>query len=137
MNTDPVMAGNLRFLVTINGRAEEFVQPDQDGEANRVILDDLMQNAWDALMISADNAVSLEATAAAITAAGRALAVDASNGADPAQAAFATANADMVNFTCTLWLNAGCDAEIQQHAKGLAITEILQFEADFCGSNVD
>ena len=84
---------------------------------------------------------SLKATAQAITSAGRALAVDASNGADPAQVQRAKNNADMVDFTILALYETGLDGGNPKHADGASdVTfwaEDLLFEIEACDSNVD
>ena len=73
---------------------------------------------------------SLTPVADALTAAGRALAVDASAGADPSQVAIAAANADMTNFRCD-WLKMETPFLVRGKPddKGDYWVEILNFSA--------
>ena len=77
-----------------------------------------------------------QATADAITAAGRALAVDASGGADPVKARDAANNADMVNFTCLKVMSRG--SRRAQNVNGaLYFFEVRNFLISACPSNRD
>ncbi len=77
-----------------------------------------------------------EYVAQQITAAGRALAVDASAGADPAQVLTAANNADMAAFTCEYVEYKGAQrAEISDGS--LFIKEVRNFEIRAANANVD
>ena len=74
-------------------------------------------------------------TALDITAAGNALAVDASNGADPAQVEFAKKNADMATFTCEAIFYKGA-TRAEKGDGSLFLREIRHFEVVACAANV-
>lgn len=133
---DPPLSGDYRITVhiSIKGSATSPV-----GEPNpaiqRVNFDQRISKTWDALMQSA-NGQDLDYTAQQISAAGRTLAVDASNGQDPVQKQLAANNADMVDFTCIQWIDRGT-GDGRANEEGVSWEEILIFEALACSSNVD
>ena len=131
---DPPFTGNYRITVHISIK----------GSASQAVGDPNPQEAWaafnarvatvqDALM-SGNGCDSLADTAAAINAAGRALAtvVDPTN---PASVQFSANNADMVDFTLIQWIDRGF-GDGQADAKGCTWEEILVFEAYCCSANV-
>lgn len=136
---DPDFSGNRRVQVQISIKGSATKDPNNpDSENPRIQFDNLVAAVGDALMQTDDNGVSLNATARGITTAGRALAVDSTNGAIPAAVQFAKDNADMVNFTCQMWIDAGeGDGEIDADEEGCSWNEVLMFEALACPSNVD
>jgi hypothetical protein len=94
-------------------------------EVARVNFDNRIAAVYDALMQS-DDGQTLHATAALITAAGRALAVPVD--ASPEAALFAANNADMAEFTCQAWYDAG-EGDGEAEGEGCAWEEVLLFEA--------
>ena len=83
-----------------------------------------------------DPSMVARVTAGLVTQAGRALAVDGSNGADPAQAQDAVNNADMVNFTCSFVEFKGSQ-RAEASDGSVFIKEVRNFEMRACPSNVD
>lgn len=130
---DPDFTGNRRIPVhiSIKGSAS-LLNGETDLQQPRIQFDGRVMQTMDALMQTADNQTLL-ATAALITAAGRAMAIDASNGANAAQAQFAADNADMADFTCINWFEAG-EGEGEADGDGCSWEEVLMFEAIACSS---
>lgn len=130
---DSQFTGSRRIPVQISIKGSA-TQDDAETNPNqpRVDFDNRVQNTSDNLM-QTDDEMTLNFTAAAITAAGRAMAVDASNGADPVQAQFAADNADMADFTCQNWFESG-EGDGQADEEGCSWEEILLFEAIACPS---
>jgi hypothetical protein len=105
-----ILAHNSKVLVKESGieayqvRIEsEFPAADQPGDDAAwrwKQINEWIGNVAQALSLMNDGDRDLRATANFITQAGRALAVDETNGANPAAAKIAVDNADMVNFTC-------------------------------------
>lgn len=124
--------GNRRVNVHISIKGQ--VAPNDDG-ASQTAFDTRVANTYDALL-QTDDEQTLKFTAAEITTAGRALAVDASNGADPVQVAFAAANADMADFTCLDWYEAG-EGDGPADAPGCSWENILLFDAVACPSAIN
>jgi hypothetical protein len=126
--------------VRIAGSAVKQVpQPGQlaPSQAPRELFDARVGSTIDALMQSDTNGVDLAATAIEITNAGRALAVDPTNGANAQAAAWAAANADMPDFTCIMWLDDGDGpGEITADEENCAWKEVIMFKALACPSNV-
>ena len=118
--------------LSIKGSAvQEVGEPNP--EQKRVEFDQRIANTYDALMQS-DDGQSLRATARAITAAGRALAVPVDNTAAALQ--LAANNADMADFTCQAWFDSG-EGDGMANAEGCSWEEILMFEALCSASNTD
>lgn len=122
----------LMVHVSVKGSGVQQVGEPNPEEA-RVTWDQRVAATQDALMQTADG-ITLHATALAITAAGRALAVPVDN--SPAAAQFAANNVDMVDFTCQAWYDAG-EGEGTADAEGCSWEEVLMFEALCSPSNVD
>lgn len=122
----------IRVHVSVKGSAVKKVKGEPD-EAARMRFDQRVGETCDALMQS-DDGETLRATAEAITAAGRALAVPADDSAFAA--AFAAANADMAEFTCQGWYDAE-EGDGAADEEGCAWEEVLVFEALCSGSDVD
>ncbi len=134
---DPQFSGNRRITlyVVIAGKAQVAVD-ETNPDVSRTDFDSRVAKTDDMLR-QTDNGQNLKATADDITAAGRALAVDASNGLDPAQVLFAKNNSDMADFTMNGWFPAGDgDGEIADD-EGCSWKEVLIFEAVCCPANVD
>lgn len=108
----------IRTLITIKGRLKK------EDESLRLAFDKRVAATQDALMLS-DDGQTLGYTAAAITAAGRALAVS-----DP------TNNADMADFTCQAIYDAG-EGDGVPDEEGSAAVEVLMFDIVCSPSNVD
>jgi hypothetical protein len=127
--------GNIRtFYVEIQADGSVANQPHQANPgAQRVALDLLAGMVNDALSLSFDDGQSFQATADAITAAGRALAT---TGGEQDQAN----NADMLAFTCQYWyLGNQTGGHPQDEGGGKDSTrwiEISGFTAVCCASNV-
>jgi hypothetical protein len=124
----------IRVNISIKGKASQSVQ-DPDSKQSRINFDQRIAQTDDALM-QTDNEQDLSFTAAAITAAGRALAVDLSNGADPAQKQLAADNADMADYTCLNWYEAG-EGDGPADAEGCSWEEIIMFDAVCCASAIN
>jgi hypothetical protein len=132
------LSGNEVWQVTLENKFGASPQPGQaDINLNRVQMD-LRVGKQMYQMLQADDSSpnTLKHTCAAISAAGRALAVDASNGADPDQAQVAEDNADMVDFTCIFLRFLGSE---RGHPKdhSTAWVEKRIFEITACPANVD
>lgn len=79
--------------------------------------------------------MTLQATADDITSIGNALAVDASNGADPDQVQFAANNADMADFTLQGWFEKGFGRGTADDG-GNNWERVLMFDAVCCASKI-
>ena len=127
------ITGIYRFQVRIRIQGHAGQQPDETNpEAQRVSLDELVVGVSDAMMQSGDGD-DLQATAAAITASGRALATD-------PDAQRAANNADMVDFTCQSLYDTGLDGGNPSTGGGVDgnyWVEDLLFEAVCCATNTD
>ncbi len=122
----------ISVQISIKGSAVNAVnEPNKD--VSRVNFDTRVATTEDALM-QTDDDQTLLATADNITAAGRALAVPA-DGSDAA-ALIAANNADMVDFTCQAWYEAG-NGDGEASDPGCSWEEILMFEALCSPSNTD
>jgi hypothetical protein len=138
----PDFSGNrwCHVHVRIAGSAVKQVpQPGQlaPNQTPRQLFDARVAATTDALMLSDNNGQDLRYTADAITTAGRALAVDPTNGANANAAAWAAANADMVDFTALMWLDDGdAPGEITADEEGCAWKEVVMFKCLACPSNV-
>ena len=132
---DSPFTGNRRITVYVSIKGSAVLA---DGETDttqpRVQFDARVALTMDALLQTDDNQ-TLRFTAAAITAAGQALAVDKSNGVDPAQAQFAQDNADMADFTCLSWFENG-EGDGEADAEACSWEEILMFDAIACASAI-
>jgi hypothetical protein len=134
VDPDQRFTGNRRIQVYITVKGSASADPEQaDAETQRIQFEKRVADTHGALM-QTDDYETLKFTAAAITTAGRSMAIDASNGAGPDQVQFAADNADMVNFTCQDWFEGvegdGPDAD----AEGNAWEEVFMFEAIACPS---
>jgi len=128
------LTGLRRVMVHISIKGSAVNKPDEPNvDQGRVEFDKRVGVTMDALMES-DDGQTLRATARAITAAGRALAV-AVDGSDAAILKAAN-NADMVDFTCQAWYDAG-EGDPETNADGCSWENILMFEALASPSNVD
>lgn len=116
---NPPLTGNyrIRVMISIKGSAVSDI-----GQNARVSFDTRVGAICDAMMNS-DDSQTLIATAQGITAAGRALAI-------------ADDNADMSDFTCLDVYDAGF-GEGEASSEGTSWEEVLLFDADCCGANVD
>lgn len=117
----------VRLQIEVKGQpsgAPSAANDDQDRKA----FDDRVGATQDTLLLS-DDGVTLQFTARAITAAGRALAAS----ADPKIAA---ANADMADFTCSDLFEMG-EGEALPIENGPAWHEVLLFDALCSPSNTD
>jgi hypothetical protein len=132
---DPPFSGNYRITlhVSIKGSAVQSAQ-DPNGDLAHIEFDERVAAVQDALMMG-NGCDSLADTAAAINAAGRALAV-AQDPSDPASVQQAANNADMVDFTLIQWIDRGF-GDGMADAKDCTWEEILIFEAYCCSRNVD
>jgi len=128
------LTGLRRVKVHISIKGSAVQRPGEPNEgASRVEFDKRVATTYDALMQTEDGQ-TLRGTAAAITEAGRALAV-AVDGSEEAQQ-LAANNADMVDFTCQGWYDAG-EGDGEADAEGCSWEEILMFEALCSPSNTD
>jgi len=107
--------------ISIKGTASKAT-PGEGLDAARQAFDARCAATYDALLVG--DGQSFQATADAITDAGRALAV-----ADP------TGNADLADFTVQAWYEQG-EGEGTAEAEGCDWEEVLMFDAICCGSNV-
>jgi hypothetical protein len=94
----PLGSGNYTFTVLVKAEMPLTVAPGADPQSQRILMSKLISAIHDALHVS-DNNQDYYATAELITAAGNALAVDTSNGTEPAMVQSAADNADMVNYS--------------------------------------
>ena len=94
----PLGSGNFTFTTLVRVKMPMPTAPGQDLQAKRMLMSALIGAVHDALHLT-DNNQDYHATAKLITAAGNALAVDASNGANAAMVQSAANNADMVNYS--------------------------------------
>ena len=128
------MGGTYNFQVEI---CAEGPAVNQDGQQNpadqRLDLDSLLSLAADALSLSGDDGQTLQATADAITDAGRLLATTGT-------AQQLGNNADMVNYTLQYWYPSLLDGGNPRAEGGAADTtawkEIIGYEAICCAANV-
>lgn len=129
---DEKFTGNRRvkIQISIKGAAD----PDE-GESSRIEFDQRVAQTMDALM-QTDDEQTLAFTAAAITTTGRAMAVDPTFGMDLTAAQFAKDNADMADFTCLEWYEAG-EGDGLADAEGCAWEQVLMFEAVACPSAIN
>ena len=108
-------------------------------ESNWLLLNNMIGVVMSALSLvdpNTDPSEGAKVVGSLITAAGRALAVDASAATDPAQVLDAQNNADMANFTCTFSEFKGSQrAEISEGT--IWIKETRNFEMRVCPSNLD
>ncbi len=123
----------MPVLISIRGSATQ-----KPGEPNpdlaRVNFDARVAATYDA-MLQSDDDQTFRATARAITATGRALAVVVDPN-DPESVQFAANNADMVDFTCQAVYDTG-EGDGEPDAEGCDWHEILTFEVLCSPSNVD
>lgn len=98
-NERPLGSGNYDIQVMVRVKFPAAKQPDQLNDANRVALGKLQDAVVNQLHLTGGTQ-DYAATAVGISLAGNSLAVDQSNGLDPAGAASAANNADMVNYSC-------------------------------------
>jgi hypothetical protein len=88
------------------------------------------------LLSDGDN--TLDYTRRALNAAGRALAVDPTNGANPVAAKSAADNADMAAFTFLLWIEGSLGSHKEVNDGGMTYLErVATFTAVACNSNID
>lgn len=133
---DPKLTGDKRFKAGIQIKGTETNSGAVGaGEVQRVAFDAFVGQVNEALMQS-DGDQTLRFTAAAINAAGRALATAGTADVEAAKEDWCKAanNADMVDFTVTQWVDStigsgeasDCNWEI-----------VIMFDATACESNVD
>ena len=137
---DPPHTRNESYMVKIEAK---WPGTNQAGVANTefnwIQINNLMGIVMSALSQTnsgTDVSAGARVTAQLVTQAGRALAVDGSDGSDPAQVADAANNADMVSFTCDFVefkgsLRANTDGD------SVWIKEVRNFEMRACPANVD
>ena len=126
---DPPMTGIRRVTVHVSIKGSAVNAPkEQNPEQARVAFDARVSAVYDALMQTEDGE-TFNATAEAITEAGRAL-------AESDDATVAANNADMADFTCSGWYDAG-EGGGEAKAPGCSWEEILIFEALCSPSNTD
>lgn len=127
---------NVRIEAEWKGANEPGVT---NTESNWIFINNLIGIVMAALS-QTDSATDVSAgarvTAQLITQAGRALAVDGSNGLDPAQVQDALNNADMVNFTCSFVEFKGSKRADVSQGK-IWIKEVRNFEMRACCSVTD
>jgi hypothetical protein len=98
-NENPIGSGNYDINVMVRVKFPAATQPGQGKDDNRNALGELQEAVVNRLHLTGGTQ-DYAATAKGISDSGNALAVDASNGADPAQVAASAANADMANYSC-------------------------------------
>lgn len=133
---EPALTGNYRgnIAIVIKGLAVNDPGSANPGAA-RVAYVQRVERVLDALMQSDDNE-TLNATRVAINAAGRALAVDPTNGKDPVAAQTAANNADMVDFTLTEYYDGGIGMA-ESEEEGVDWVTVYLFDCCACSANVD
>src|SRR5579872_2135561 len=91
------------------------------------------------LLVQSDDQTTMDYSRRLLNAAGRALAVDLSNGANAAMKQAALNNADMTDFTLIYWrvVDYGVTREVKAEGGGLYFERELGFECLACNSNVD
>lgn len=143
-----ILAHNSKVLVKESGievyqvRVEsEFPaaqQPDQlDTAWYWKQINDWIGKVAQVLSLQNEGDRDLRATAALITAAGRDLAVDQTNGANQAAAKLAADNADMVNFTCQKIIYLGATRAGKGHSGALVFVEQRNYEVHAVPFNSD
>ena len=127
--------GNWHFAnVSIILEDSAVVLPGDDPDSQRVLANDHFTAVWSALNQS-DDGTTIFYTGYQITLAGQALAVDASNGADPVQAQSAADNSDMVDFTIlALW--QGLEGTAAKSADGTFWSREIGFSCVACNANL-
>jgi hypothetical protein len=129
--------GNYRFTVTATFRDPAAVQPNQLATQP---LTDAVQRFSDIMgqLLLSDDETTLDYTRRQINTAGRSLAVDASQGTNPAQVAAALANADMANFTILhLWEGSLGSHQKVEHEGGLYYERVATFDCLACNASID
>lgn len=125
----PYFTGTRRITIHIAIRGTATIATPQTTDATpRLAFDARVAATYDALLQNADYQ-TLRATATAINAAGRALAIS-----DPVN------NADMADYTCQEWIESGeGEGEMTETdiAEACAFNEVLMFDCVACPSNVD
>jgi hypothetical protein len=129
---------NETYQVKIEAKWPGTNQPGVDNtEYNWMAINDLIGSVMAAMSVSDNgdpNRIPV-VVASDITDAGRALAVDASNGANPAEKQGALNNSDMVNFTCE-YVEFKGSQRAESGNEGLYLKEIRFFEIRAANSNV-
>lgn len=129
------IVGNYEWQVHIAIKSIALAADDESQGGNpgmnRVLIDKRVSATNDALMQTDDQA-TLDATAAAITTAGRALAVPVDGSPEAAQ--LAQNNADMADFTCLQWLDGGFERGTPEAGHFM---EVLIFNAVACASAIN
>jgi hypothetical protein len=134
---DPRMGpGNLRFdNVAVILRDNAVAQAnDPDMNDPRIAANNRMTLTYNALNQTVNNA-DLGYTAQQITLAGRALAVDPTNGANAQAAQSAADNADLQNFCCLFWWLVRI-GEMKTDSKGVFWERELVFGGIFCNASL-
>ena len=128
--------GNWHFPeVTVLLRDSAVVQPATDAaNTPRISANSRMTAVINALTLS-DNISSLYYTAQQITALGRALAVDPTNGSNPIAAQSALDNADMSDFTC-LWWDVTSNGQPKKSENGAYWERELGFSCIACNASI-
>jgi hypothetical protein len=122
------MTGLRRVRVHISVKGSAALKPEEPNpDLARAQFDERLGAVYDALMqTAATDGQTLSWTAQAITAAGQAMATAVDN--SDAAALFARNNADMADFTCHAWYDAG-EGDGEADAEGCDWEEILMFDA--------
>jgi hypothetical protein len=133
---DPLGSGNYRIPTLTSVKGSAAVAPGAvNPAAPRMAFDARVALTGD-MLAQTDNQEDLKATAVDITTIGRALAVDASNGADPVQVQIAANNADMADFTIHAWFERGFGKTTAKD-DGCAWEIVILHEAVCCASAIN
>jgi len=130
--------GNSKHPVTLELRDDAIDQPTETNPGTkRVTASERLTAIWNALNRS-DDGHTLYYTAQLLTAAGRALAVDETGGADATVAQRARDNADMADFTVLWWesLGAGSANRVSPEGGVTHWQRDLQFNCVACNSAI-
>ena len=123
------------FTVMISSEFPSVQQPNDPEGYNWVSINNWIGLVMAALSITGNGGQDYRATCEAITDAGRNLAIDPTDGADPLAVTFAANNADMANFTCTFLRYLGC-VRVKKADGGLYFVEERNFEIHACPYNI-
>jgi len=90
-------------------------------------------------LVMSDDLATMDYTRRQLNAAGRALAVDPTNGADATRAQVAIDNADMVDFTLIYWrvVERGTVKKVNKDKDTWFYERVMGFECLACDSNID
>ena len=118
--------GNSRIQIQIRIKGSAAKDPTaKNPEQARVNFETRVATTKDALMMADDNGFDLSYTAQQITIAGNALKTN-------ADATIAANNADMGDFTCLQWMEAGEGDGDETDSEGCDWEEVLLFECVAC-----